>query len=174
MNDDLERLLRQATPRAAPPELRDRVLAAVAEELDSATRVGWLLPLAVAAALLVSLATNVLVNDAVGRRLAVVLGPPPVPKQAAEIAAEIASITDAPTGRWAYARLAASRSRVDDARQYADRLNRMIQQFTFETQGAADETPQKDPQMDRDLRGSRGRRASDAQCLLRLEQRNTA
>ena len=30
MNDDIERRLRQVTPRGAPPELRPRVLAAVA------------------------------------------------------------------------------------------------------------------------------------------------
>jgi hypothetical protein len=174
MNDDVERLLRQAAPRGAPPELRDRVLAAVADELDSAPRFGWLLPLAVAAAVLVSLAANVLVSDALDRRLAIVLGPIPVPKQAAEIAADIASVTDESTGRWAFERLAASRSRADDARRYAERLNRMIQQFTFDPQGAADETRQKSPQMDRDLRGSRGRPPFDVQYVLRLEHRNTA
>ena len=37
MNDDIERRLRQVTPRGAPPELRPRVLAAVADQLRLAT-----------------------------------------------------------------------------------------------------------------------------------------
>ncbi|MDR3622481.1 MAG: hypothetical protein P4L85_24230 [Paludisphaera borealis] len=176
MNDDVERLLRQATPRGAPPELRGRVLAAVADELDSVARPGrsLRLPLAVAAAVLVSLASNVLVSDAVDRRLAIALGPIPVQKQAAEIADDVASLTDPPTGRWAYERLTASPRRDDEAQQYAARLQRMIQHFTFDPQGAADETPRENPQMDRDRRGSRDRRPFDAQYVLRLEHRNTA
>jgi hypothetical protein len=176
MNDDVEHLLRQVTPRGAPPELRGRVLAAVAEELDSTARSGWRLrpSMAVAAAVMVSLAANVLVSDAVDRRLAIALGPIPVQKQAMEIADDIASITDASTGRWAYERLAARPRRDDEARQYAARLQRMIQQFTFDPQGAADETPRENSQMDRDRRGSRDRRPPDAQYVLRLEHRNTA
>jgi len=174
--NDVERLLQSATPRGAPPELRDRVLAAVADELDSSARPGRSLhpALAVAAAVVVSLASNVLVSDAVDRRLAIVLGPIPVQKQAAEIADDISSITDAPSGRWAYERLTAGRSRDDEARQYAVRLQQMIQHFTFDPQGAADETPRENPQMDRDRHGSRDRRPFDAQYVLRLEHRNTA
>ena len=176
MNDDIERRLRQVTPRGAPPELRSRVLAAVAGELHAVThsrrthRPG----LAVAAALLAGLALNYWVNDTLDRRLAIVLGPPPVHRQAAEIAADVASITDPSTGQWVYERLAAGRPRDDDGRQYAVRLQQMIQQFTVDLKETADETPQKNPQMDRDRRGSRDRHPADAQRVLRLEHRNTA
>src|SRR4051794_15510191 len=104
MNDDIERRLRQATPRGAPPELRARALAAVAAELPSAEPAYSGRPLrlaiATAASVLAGLWLNVWVTDRLDRRLAVVLGPPPVHRQAAEIAADIASITDPSTGRW--------------------------------------------------------------------------
>jgi hypothetical protein len=175
MNDEIERLLSQATPKGAPPELRARVLAAVADELNSA-RPRWRIPpfLAAAAAVLIALISNYLVSEAVDRRLAAALGPIPVRRQAAEIAADVAMITDPTTGRWAYDRLTESPRRDDEPRRYADRLRRMIQLFTFDPQGVADETPRKNPQMDRDLRGGRDRRPLDAQRVLGLEVRNTA
>jgi hypothetical protein len=136
MNDNIERRLRQVTARGASPELRPRVLAAVAGQLRLATplpsRGPLRLALAIAASLLAGLALNYWVNDAIDRRLAVVFGPRPVPKQAAELAAEIASITDPATGQWAYQRLAASHPRDDDAHQYAVRLQQMIQQLTVD------------------------------------------
>jgi hypothetical protein len=178
MNDDIERRLRRVTPRGAPPELRARVLAALAAELPSgdpaASRRTFRPALAVAAALLASLGLNFWVNDRLDRRLAVVLGPPPVHRQAAEIAADVASVTDPATGRWVYQRLAASRPREEDARQYAIRLRQMIQQLTANLEETADEAPQENPQMDRDRRGSRDRHPALRQCLLRLEHRNTA
>ena len=176
MSDEIEGRLRQVTPRGAPPELRPRVLAALADELGSVApprrspRPG----LAVAAALLFSLALNVLVTHTLDRRLAVVLGPPPVPRQAAEIAAEIASVTDPATGRWAYERLAVGRPRGDHARRYVLRLRQMLRQFTVDLEETAHETPEENPQMDRDYRGSRDRHPADAQRVLRLEHRNTA
>lgn len=178
MSDDLERKLRQVTPRSAPPELRLRVLAAVADELNLVTpsrrppRLA--LAVAVAATVLVSLAMNFVVSDAVDRRLAIVLGPRPVQRQAAEIAADIASVTDSTTGQWAYERLASDRPRGDDAHRYALRLRRAIQQFTVDLGETTDETPRKNPQVDRDRRGSRDRRPADAQYVLRLEHRDTA
>ena len=61
--------------------------------------------LAAAAALLASLLLNHVVNTTMDRRLAAVLGPRPVPRQAAEIAADIAALTDSQTGKWAFDRL---------------------------------------------------------------------
>jgi hypothetical protein len=179
MNEDVERQLRQVTPRGAPPELRSRVLAAVADQLRLATplpsrRRPFRPALAVAASLVVSLALNYWVNDTIDRRLAIVLGPPPVPKQAAEIADEIAAITDPATGRWAYEQLAASRPRDDDARQYAVRLQQMIQQLTVDMKETANEATQKNPHMGRDRSGSCDRLPADAQCVLRLEHQYTA
>ncbi len=176
MSDEIEGRLRQVTPRGAPPELRPRVLAAVADAFDSVAppRRSRGPGLAVAAALLFSLALNVLVTATLDRRLAVVLGPPLVSRQAAEIAADIASVTDPATGRWAYERLAAGRPRGDDARQYVLRLRQMIRQLTVDLEETADERPEENPQMDRDHRGSRDRHPADAQHVLRLEHRNTA
>ena len=178
MSDDLERRLRQVTPPGAPPELRHRVLAAVADELNFTHRsrrpLRRVLALAVAAAVLVSLALNSVVSGSIDRRLAVVLGPRPVRRDAAEIAAEIASVTDAPTGQWAYERLAADQSSSDDALRYAVQLQQMIRQLTVDLEEITDETPRKNPHVDRDRSGSRDRRSADAQCVLRLEHRYTA
>jgi hypothetical protein len=178
MNDDIERRLSQSTPRGAPPELRARVLDAVAAELPSAEPASSGQPLrlaiAIAASVLAGLWLNVWVTDRLDRRLAVVLGPPPVRRQAAEIAADVASITDPSTGRWVYQCLSASRPDSNDARRYAIRLRLMIQQLTANLEETADETLQKNPQMDRDHHGSHDRHPADLQCLFRMERRNTA
>ncbi len=178
MNDDIERRLRQASPRGAPPELRPRVRAAVAEQLQRAVPLpspwSFLPAIVVAAGLLAGIALNYWVNETLDRRLAVVLGPPPLRRQAAEIAADVASITDPVIGQWAYEQLSSRPPRGEDARQYAVRLQGLIQQFTVDWKETADETPRKNPQMDRDRRGSRDRYPADAQRLLRMEHRNTA
>ena len=80
-------------------------------------------------------------NDRLDRRLAIVLGPPPVRRQAALIAADVASITDASAGQWVYKRLAADRPDFDAARQYADQLRRMIQGITFDLKEHPNEAP---------------------------------
>ena len=67
----------------------------------------------------------------------------PSRKQAAEIAADVASITDPATGQWVYERLAASRPHDDAARQYAVRLQQMIQQLTVDLKETADEATQE-------------------------------
>jgi hypothetical protein len=178
MNDDIERRLREMTPRGAPPDLRALVLAAVGGPLGSATpppfRRSFRPGIAVAAALLASLALNFWVSERLDRRLAIVLGPPPVRKQAAEIAADVASITDSATGQWVYDLLAADRTQRDAARQYAVRLQQLIQQLSLDFKETADEAPRKNPQVDGDRRGSRDHRPADAQCLLRVEYRYRA
>jgi hypothetical protein len=85
MNDDIEKLLSGLTPRGAGPELRPRVLAAVAEQLQAAPS-PWLRrsALAVAASLLVGIALNVWVNQAADRRLVQLLGPLPPASQDAQ------------------------------------------------------------------------------------------
>jgi hypothetical protein len=176
--DDIERRLRQLTPRGAPPELRPRVLAAVAGQLHPAVRPSSRRSLhsavALVAGVLASLALNVWVNHTLDRRLALVLGPQPPRRQAAEIAADVASITDSSTGQWTYEHLAAARPHDDDTQSYAVRLQQMIQQLTVDREETADETPETNSQMDRDRRGSRDHRPVDTQCLLRLEHWNTA
>ena len=79
MNDDIERRLRRVRPRGASPELRPRVLAAVAIQLGAdapqPSRLRRRPGLAVAAAVIASLALNYWVNDSLDRRLAIALGP---------------------------------------------------------------------------------------------------
>jgi len=179
MNQDIERLLDELTPRGPAPELRDRVLAAVGDVLAEVStparrRFRFRPGLGVAAALLASLLLNHLVNTSVDRRLAAVLGPPPVPRQAAEIAAEIAALTDSRTGQWAYERLAASRSESADPQHYPVRLQELIRQVTGDLEEPSHEKSEENPQVDRDLRGSIDRRSPGAQRLLRLENRNRA
>ena len=177
MNDDIETRLALLTPRGAPPELRHHVLAAVASELTIEPRTRpmlflWLV--ASAAAVLVGLALNIWVNNELDRRLAIVLGPPPVSGQLADIAAEIAHVTNPAVGEWVYQRLAIVERHGDDAYQYASRLQQMIQQLTFDLGEPVDEAPQKTSRMDRDRHGSRDRCPPDSQRLFRLEHRNTA
>ncbi len=180
MSQDIERLLNQVTPPDLPPELRDRVLAAVNNELTvivrtpARSRPRSRPGLAAAAALLVSLVLNHVVNTTVDRRLAEVLGPRPVPQQAAEIAADIATLTSSQTGKWAFDRFTADRGREGDTQLYFQRLKLMIDQLTAETREDADETLQEDLQMDRDRRGRSDRHPPGAQRILRLEHRNTA
>ena len=179
MNQDIERLLDDLTPRGPGPELRDRVLAAVGDALAEAPtpacrRLRFRPGLGVAAALLVSLLINHIVNASLDRRLAAVLGPPTVPRQAAEIAAEIAVLTDSRTGQWAFERLAASQSQSVDPQHYPVRLQELIRQVTGDLEEPSHETSEENPQVDRDLRGSIDRHPPGAQRLLRLEHRNRA
>ncbi len=179
MNHDIERLLDELTPRGPAPELRDRVLAAVGDALAEASRPARfryrLRPgLGVAASLLASLLMNYLVNASVDRRLTAVLGPRPVPRQAVEIAAEIATLTDSRTGQWAFERLAASRSPSADPEYYPVQLQELIRQVTGDLEEPSHETSKESTQVDRDLRGRIDRDPPGAQRLLRLEQRNRA
>lgn len=185
MNQDIERLLNQVTPRALPPALRERVLTAVDEELQAA-RLGeasLALPsprwrsrpgLAAAAVLLASLLLNHVVNTAVDRRLEAVLGPRPVPRQAAEIAADIAAQTDIQTGRWAFDRLVSHRGEEGNTRIYFLRLKLMVDELAAEIQEPFHEARQGNTQVDRDHRSDRDRQPAGAQRILRLEYRNTA
>jgi hypothetical protein len=179
MNQDTERRLHQQMLRGPDAELRQRVLAAVEDVLaDSsppARRRSLFRPgLAAAAALLASLLLNHVVNSSLDRRLAAVLGPPPVPRQAAEIAAEITTLTDSRTGQWAFERLTASRGPIVDSQEFVVRVQELIRQVTRDLEEPSHETSEEDPQVDRDLRGRIDRDPPGAQRLLRLEQRNCA
>jgi len=132
-DEEMERILRQVTPRGADAALRGRVLAAVGcgeavgpvvpagsippsrKSAGTAGPTNWeriYWPVA-AAAILLGLVLNYWVAKTGSERLAQIMGPPAVSKQAADVAADIAAITDEATGRWAYDRLAASRRPPD-------------------------------------------------------------
>ncbi len=109
-DEEMEQVLGQVTSRGAGAALRPRVLAAVARELRAGSRPRWerVFWRAAAAAILLGILLNYWVAKRGSEQLAQVMGRPAVSKQAAELAADIAAVTDEATGRWAYERLAAA------------------------------------------------------------------
>ena len=116
MNDDIEQLLGRLTPRGVRPELRPQVLAAVASQLEAEPASPWLRrsALAVAASFLVGIAMNIGASEMAERRLAQLFGPPPVSKQAMELANAVEEITDAKTAQWVYQQFTAPRPYGED------------------------------------------------------------
>ena len=177
MNDDIERRLRQVTTRGAPPELRPRVLAAVAEQLQPATPLPSrrsFRPHLLSPPLCLQPGAQLLGERQLDRRLAIVLGPPPVPNRPPRSRPTLLPSPIPPPANGCMSGSTAARPETTMDRQYAVRLQQLIQQFTIDFKETADETPRKNPQMDRDRRGSRDCRPADAQCLLRVEHRYTA
>ena len=160
MNDDIEQRLGRLTPRGVRPELRPRVLAAVANELEVAPASPWLRrsALAVAASLFLGIAMNIWVNEASERRLAELFGPAFMSNQAMEVAESGGKNTDMPA---AYARYCAA------VIQLSDDLQSTAKDFHYET-------PEKDTQMDRDRPGRTGGDRSGCQRGVRLDHRYTA
>jgi hypothetical protein len=179
MHDDIEQLLGRLRPGGVRPELRPRVLAAVASQLAAEPASAWMRrsALAVAALLLLGIGMNVWASKAAERRLAQLFGPPPPSRPAMELAAAVEKATDAQTARWVYQRLAASHPSGDGLAArlaYSDMLKQLIDNsFTFSKE-APDETPQKDPQMDRDRPGRAGGDRPGCQRGVRLDYRYTA
>ena len=188
MNDDMEQRLAQLTPRGLRPELRGQVLAAVGTELqtargDSTTAAPTTSPwarrcaLAVAASLLVGIAMNIWANEASKRHLARLFGPPPVSKQAMELAKDVERITDAQTGRWVFQRLTAPRESRDGLAEYAEyctTLKQLIDELQIASKDSYYETPQKDSEMGRDRPGRAGGDRSGCQRLVGVDYRYTA
>ena len=126
--------------------------------------------LAVAAGLLASMALNYWVNDRwiVAWRLFLDRDPS---HTATEIAADVAAITDSATGQWVYGQLVTDPPLHDSARQYAVRLQQLIQQLTLDMKDMADEALRKNTQVDGDRHGSRDRHSADDQRVLRMAYR---
>jgi hypothetical protein len=178
-NDDIEQVLGSVTPGGLRAELRPRVLAAVATELRTERTSPWLrrAALAVAASLLVSLALNLWASHVSQRRLARLLGPPPVSRQAQELAQAVEEISDAQTAQWVYQQYASPRPSEDGLEAYAayrDMVRRLIEASPELPKELYDETPQEDSQMDRDRSGRAGGDRAGGQRLLGLEHRYTA
>jgi hypothetical protein len=197
MNDnldmnELEQKLAEASPRGVRPELRAQVLAAVAEALPSNARqadameaesgspwlrrAGW----TVAAALLLGVGLNVWLSWRSEQVLAQFYGPPPISKQAMEIALDIGKTAGPEMTQWVYERLAPkSRDRsIDevyaDYAAYCDMLTQLTEKPFLSPKEFKHETPQKNPQMDRDRSGRVGGNPFDCQCLVRLDDGQTA
>jgi hypothetical protein len=107
MKDNGDFLLENVKPRCAPPELRERVLSAVAQELSTdivpswENRIGWL----VAAAAVLGIVLNLWAVRTNERRLADLTGPHPAPQQVSEIVEIAESVTGRGTGGWVQQRL---------------------------------------------------------------------
>ncbi len=152
---DVEHLLDRLTPRGVRPELRPEVLAAVESQLEEGTASAWpwRSALAVAALLLLGIAMNVGVNKVAERRMAQLFGPPPISKQAMELANAVEKITDPQTARWVYQQFAAPRPCEDESPNYAaysDLLRRLINESLSFPKDTHDEAPKKDNHLDRD------------------------
>jgi len=111
MNEDLPQPFGQLTPRPAPDELRARVLDAVAHELAGRTPPRWerVLEGAVAASLLLGIGLSVWQQRAEEAWQVRVYGRPPVSRAIADVAQDVASVTDEQTGKWVQQRLSESR-----------------------------------------------------------------
>lgn len=179
VENEMAQILRQATPRGVRPELRPRVLAAVASQLQTEPASPWLRrsALAVAASLFLGIAMNIWANHLAERRLAQLFGASPVSKRAMELAEAVEKITDAQTAQWVYHKVAAPQPSGKGLAAYAaysDALRRLIDKSFIASKGLSDETPQKDPQMDRDRPGRAGGDTSGCQRHPRLDHRYTA
>jgi hypothetical protein len=96
----MEGLLQKLTPRRAPPQLRDTVLADVQSELHARRKRWdrWALP-AAAALLALAVGFSYWVTTNTDRRIARLYGPEPTPHAINEIADAVTSVAGAEAGR---------------------------------------------------------------------------
>jgi hypothetical protein len=177
MNDDMEQVLGQLTPRGVRPELRSQILAAVEAQLQTEPASPWLrrCALAVAASLLAGIGMNIWASKESERHLAQLYGPPPVSKRAMEVAKMIEGVTDAQTAQWVYQRLAVPRAASPDAlAKHYLAMHQLIKELQTDFKGSYHETPQKDPQMDRDRPGRARGDTSSGQRSVCVDYRYTA
>ena len=117
MNDDIEQLLRPIDAPRRPPGVASAGAGGGGEPIADGGMPAspWLRrsALAVAASLLVGIAMNIGASQMAERRLAQLFGPPPVSKQAMELANAVEEVTDAQTAQWVYQRFAAPRPSGD-------------------------------------------------------------
>ncbi len=162
MNDDIEQLLIRLTPRGVRAELRPQVLAAVESQLQAEPASPWLRrsALAVAALLVLGIGMNIGVNEMSNRRMAQLFGPPPGSKRALDVNPWLA-VPRQPGDMDAF------------AKHYAA-LQQFINEFENGSKGSYHETPEEDPQMERDRPGRADGDRSGCQRLLHLDYRYTA
>jgi hypothetical protein len=201
MNDDVEQRMSRLTPRGVRPELLEKVLGAVTDELQAAPKgteevVGemssssevrlrqpppspWLrrAAAAVAASLLLGILLNIWVNKAADRRWAALFGPPPISKGAMQIAKDVARITDAETGQWVYRQLNVPVRPGDLAAAYAKyfaEAQKLMDGLRTVSKDSYHETTQEENQMDGGRPGRIDGNSTDCQRHLRLDYRCAA
>jgi hypothetical protein len=175
-DDDVEQRLARLTPCGVRAELRGDVLAAVASQLQPAAPSRWLrlAALATAASVLLGIVLNVWVNRAADRHLARLFGPPPVSKQAMEIAKAVEEITDAQTGQWVYRQLTVPRKSADFPAKYYAMVEQLIRELQIVSKGFHYAAPEEDTEMDRDRPGLPGGGRTGCQRLAGMDYRYTA
>jgi hypothetical protein len=174
MNDDVERVLNDLTPREAPVELRGRVLQAVAAELVVPQRSPRLLArrdvraaLAVAAALFVGVMLNVWAIRSDDARQARLHGARPLPREIHETVQMAQRAAGPACAELVRRQLVAvwqsrRRSQPPDMVRYQQQLRQLL----FAEKGLID--VQEDPQVDQHRPGRTDRSALDCECDLRV------
>ena len=180
-SDSLEELLGQVTPQPAPPGLRPQVLKAITQELETVRGSPWLrrAAIAVAASLLLGCVLNMVVNQRADTRLAQIFGPPQISRQAAEMAKAVEEVTDEQTARWVCEHMTARRRSHDAPEKYFAAVGQLIQELQTVTKDSSHaapdkDTPQSEPEMDRDRAGRFDGDTSHRKRLVRLVHEYTA
>jgi hypothetical protein len=132
---------------------------------------------AVAAAMFFGIVSNVWASWRADRFMAKLLGPPPVSKQAMEIAQEIGRITDPQTAQWVYHRLTPRPQPGDGLAAYTAYC-RLLNQITRESFAFIKEPDDATPKTDSEMERNRTRRPDGdpfgCQRPLRLDYRRAA
>jgi hypothetical protein len=179
MHNDIEQLLSGLSPRGVSPELRPRVLAATQRQLIEEPAAPWLWrsALAVAAALLVGIAMNVGASTMAERNMAKLFGPPPVPKQVLELARDVERVAGADAAQSVlqqFTKRHPSRDGHAAYMAYADVLRQLSDGSSINPRESDHETPEENPQMDRNHSARPRGDRTDCQRGVRLDYRYTA
>jgi hypothetical protein len=175
-NEDIEQLLGRLSPRGVPPELRPRVLAAVASRLQTRPETFWRrrFALAAAASILVGIGLNVWACKASDLRMARLFGPSPLSKQALDLVNTVEKATDAQTGQWVLRQITARLPSDDAFTKYDAVVKKLIHELQIVSEEPKHETPEKDTQMDRHRLGGAAADHFDCQRHIHLDHRYTA
>ena len=177
MKEDGELLLDNVTLRGAPPELRGRVLSAVAQELSVDSIPAWERRIGrlVAAAVVIGVVLNLWAVQSTDRRLAQLAGPRPVPQQVLEIVEIVESVTGSGTGGWVQQRLVkAWLSRPALSPQDMPDWEQLLNDLESSGKAQSDEKVQEVPEKKPDRAGRADRDSVDHQRSFHFNRRQTA
>jgi hypothetical protein len=177
MKDDVERLFHDLTPRGAPPELRERVLKAVAQELSNDIVSPWERWTGglVAAAVLLGVVLNVWVVKTSEHRLADLAGPHLPPKSVAEMVAIAQSVAGSHTAEWLQQQLSIAWSaRPAPPAQGLPEFERLINDLGITGKAHLREKAQEVPEKRTDRTGRAHRDSFDHQRDRHFRSQQTA
>ncbi len=163
--DDVERHVRLLTPRPAPGELRQSVLATLSHELAATREPRWERRIAVAAAVLLvtSAVLNIMIFRSGERRLAQILGPEAMPQRIVQCGEIIEAVTDDETAR-SFQRQLFAMSRANPApttkNEQLRQIQRRLNEWAFNGGDWLNEKTVEDSETDRHWIDGRYRGAS--------------